>query len=137
PLAPERPWPVVVRLSKGVGLPDPVPDVLGFAVRVVDVGGPEAHQDLLLSSTLASSSLPWLPVPTSAHAHAHYSSLPPYRTPLGDGLVWAEPRVDPDADGDEVQARTLDEAGDLATAGRLHIDLGVDLGARSHLLGAV
>src|SRR5829696_3230604 len=39
---------VLVRLSRGIGLPQPWPDILGIAVRVVDAYGPAAHQDLLL-----------------------------------------------------------------------------------------
>jgi hypothetical protein len=39
---------VVVRMSRGAGLPAPLPDLLGLAVRL---GGDEAPVDLLLSST--------------------------------------------------------------------------------------
>ena len=39
---------VVVRLSRGAGLPAPLPDVLGLAIRL---GGDAAPVDLLLSST--------------------------------------------------------------------------------------
>src|SRR5829696_1890569 len=39
---------VVVRLSRGAGLPEPLPDLLGLAVRIPGDGGPV---DLLLTTT--------------------------------------------------------------------------------------
>ena len=45
----------VVRFSRGAGLPEPMPDILGIAVRVLDVHGPGGHQDFLLAT---SSGLP-------------------------------------------------------------------------------
>lgn len=41
----------IVRFSRGAGLPDAVPDILGIGVRIVDAGGPHVHQDLLMAST--------------------------------------------------------------------------------------
>src|SRR3954447_3771270 len=38
----------LVRLSRGIGVPEPLPDILGLAVRVLDAHGPDQHQDLLL-----------------------------------------------------------------------------------------
>src|SRR5688572_10410885 len=41
----------IVRLSRGVGVPETLPDLLGVAVRLLDVGDDEpVHQDLLLVS---------------------------------------------------------------------------------------
>lgn len=40
----------IVRFSRGVGLPEAVPDILGVAVRLVDAAGPGVHQDLLMAS---------------------------------------------------------------------------------------
>lgn len=40
----------IVRLSKGVGLPDGFPDILGIAIKVLDAHGPRLDQDLLLAS---------------------------------------------------------------------------------------
>jgi hypothetical protein len=39
---------VIIRLSRGVGFPEPLPDILGFAMRIVDAYGPELHQDILM-----------------------------------------------------------------------------------------
>ena len=54
---------VLVRFSRSAGLPEPLPDVLGLAVRVLDAHGPDAHQDLLLDSTRPEPLLrrfPWI-----------------------------------------------------------------------------
>jgi len=51
PLGPGRRVDVVVRLSRAVGLPPPLPDVHGVAIRLPDHLGPGRHQDLLLSAT--------------------------------------------------------------------------------------
>ncbi|HEX6425216.1 MAG TPA: hypothetical protein VFZ79_17145 [Acidimicrobiales bacterium] len=44
----------VVRFSRGAGLPDTLPDVLGIGLRLVDADGPDRHQDLLLASSWPS-----------------------------------------------------------------------------------
>jgi hypothetical protein len=41
----------VVRASRALGLPEPLVDWLGLAVRLLDVHGPGRHQDLLLISS--------------------------------------------------------------------------------------
>ena len=41
---------VLIRLSRGAGLPDVLPDALGLAVRVLDAHGPDQHQDLILTT---------------------------------------------------------------------------------------
>ncbi|MBC7291762.1 MAG: hypothetical protein H5T83_10600, partial [Actinotalea sp.] len=81
---------VVVRLSRGGGLPRRVPDVLGLALRL-----PGA--DLLLSSPAGNAPvLRHLPGPRRAHGRAAYGSLLPFRGPRGPVLLLAEP--DPAAD---------------------------------------
>lgn len=68
----------VVRLSRSVGLPPSLPDVLGLAVRIVDAHGPGAHSDLLLDSTLPPPLLRRLPFPALHPTRPVYSSLLPY-----------------------------------------------------------
>jgi hypothetical protein len=41
----------IVRFSRGAGLPEPLPDVLGIAIRVLDAHGPGGHQDFLLATS--------------------------------------------------------------------------------------
>ncbi|WP_216699350.1 hypothetical protein [Actinotalea ferrariae] len=76
---------VVVRLSRGGGLPRRLPDVLGLALRVGDV-------DLLLSSPAGTGpGLRHVPGPRRGHGGAPYSSLLPFRGPEGPVLLLARP----------------------------------------------
>jgi hypothetical protein len=59
----EAEYDVVVRLSRSAGLPAPLPDVHGLAIRVPDVYGPGRHQDILLDSTVSLPLLRRWPVP--------------------------------------------------------------------------
>lgn len=68
----------VVRLSRAIGLPSALPDVLGVAVRVVDAHGEGAHQDLLLDSTCELPLLRRLPLPGWDFAGTTCCSLLPY-----------------------------------------------------------
>jgi hypothetical protein len=49
---------VLVRFSRGAGLPDALPDVLGIAIRIPDADGAGHPQDLMLSTGGGS---PWTP----------------------------------------------------------------------------
>ena len=89
---------VVLRLSRSLGLPASTPDVLGFALRVVDAYGPGRPQDLLLDSAAARPVLRRLPVPALDVLGATYCSLLPYDTAtqrllLGARGVPGSPRV--------------------------------------------
>jgi hypothetical protein len=53
----------VVRLSRSVGLPAPLPDVHGLAIRIPDAYGTGRHQDLLLDSTASAPFLRRWPLP--------------------------------------------------------------------------
>jgi hypothetical protein len=41
----------IVRFSRGAGLPEPLPDILGIALRVLDAHGDGADQDFLLATS--------------------------------------------------------------------------------------
>lgn len=69
----------IVRLSRGVGLPEGWPDIRGLALRVLDAHGPGQDQDLLLASSAGRAVLRHLLVPAGGYEHALYSSLLPYR----------------------------------------------------------
>jgi hypothetical protein len=77
----------VVRLSRGAGLPAPLPDLLGMAVRLAGPGGPV---DLLLTSTGRSALGRLLPVPRRDSA-AVYSSIMAYRSDAGSVRLAALP----------------------------------------------
>jgi hypothetical protein len=77
------PGELTARLSRGAGLPVPVPDIWGLAVRT-DEGG-----DVLLSSTRLG--VPWrfVPVPMLSPFGARFSTVMPYRSSRGPVLVGA------------------------------------------------
>ena len=80
---------VTVRLSRSAGLPPPLPDVLGLAIRVAL---PDSeHGDLLLSTTGRRGVSRFVLRPAVRPWQAFYSSLLPYRTPTGPLLIGAEP----------------------------------------------
>jgi hypothetical protein len=56
-LVPGARYDAVVRFSRGGGLPEPLPDALGVAVRLPDAYGPGRAQDFLVTS---SADLPLL-----------------------------------------------------------------------------
>jgi hypothetical protein len=82
--------PAVVRLSRGSGLPAPLPDLLGMAVRLPAVG---AHVDILLSTTgrgAFTRLVPFLRRDTAAV----YSSIMGYRSDAGTLRLAALPEDD-------------------------------------------
>lgn len=68
----------IVRFSRGAGLPDPLPDVLGIGVRLVDAAGPGQHQDLLMASTGSSVVGRRLLRPGRSFANGVFSTILPY-----------------------------------------------------------
>jgi hypothetical protein len=78
---------VVVRVSRSVGLPAPLPDVLGLAVRI-----PEGPVDLLFSSTGRGRRTRRLIVPRRDAATV-YSSIMGYRAAAGTLLLAALPEA--------------------------------------------
>lgn len=96
---------VVVRLSRAVGLPEPVPDVNGLALRVPTIRG--EHADLLLATTGHGRWTRFLLAPRTRLTDGFFSTLIPYRAPTGPvwlgakfvgeatwQLVWARPGTD-------------------------------------------
>jgi hypothetical protein len=84
----------VVRLSRGLGLRPPLPDVYGLALRLRDVYGPDRHQDFLLATSGTGAAgrrlLRW----TSGARTGTYSSLLPYDVGGRRVLVGAQPARD-------------------------------------------
>ena len=78
---------VLVRLSRAVGLPGPLPDIHGLALRLpVDGGG---HGDLLLASTGWSPAGRFVLTASRRLADRPLTTLLPYRTPVGPLLLGA------------------------------------------------
>jgi hypothetical protein len=76
---------VLVRLSRAVGLPRALPDILGLAIRVGDL---PAHGDLLFATTGTGTLGRFVLLPRSAE-ECSYTTLLPYRTPTGPVLLMA------------------------------------------------
>jgi len=84
--------PALVRFSRGVGLPDALPDVLGLAVRLLDVHGRGRHQDFLLATSANAPVLQHLLVPAPGGFFGQlFSSLLLYRIGPKIRVVGAEP----------------------------------------------
>ena len=75
----------VVRLSRGAGLPEPLPDILGVAIRVLDAFGPGEHLDLLMVTSGRQPILRHLLLPSLGFESDQFSSVLPYR--VGDDHV--------------------------------------------------
>ena len=85
----------LVRFSRSLGLPRPLPDLLGMSVRLPDVHGPGAHQDLLLVSSADLPVLHHLFLPAGDVQRRPYTSALPYRA--GGELVLLGALPDPDS----------------------------------------
>ncbi|HET9861238.1 MAG TPA: hypothetical protein VFQ19_15770 [Nocardioidaceae bacterium] len=79
---------VLVRLSRAVGLPAPVPDIFGLALRV-PVG--QRHGDLLFASTGISRVGRFVLRPHFSPSRGAMTTLLPYRTPQGPTLLAVVP----------------------------------------------
>jgi hypothetical protein len=78
---------VLVRQSRAVGLPAPVPDIFGLAIRVPTEGG--CHGDLLFASTGVGRLTRFTLTPARSPYGRPMTTLLPYRTPAGAVLLSA------------------------------------------------
>ena len=81
----------VVRLSRGIGLREPLPDIMGVALRVPDAYGPGAHQDLLMTTAGEGPVLRSVFGLSRSADRGHYSSVLPYRIGDGHAYIGARP----------------------------------------------
>jgi hypothetical protein len=112
----------IVRFSRSLGLPRPLPDLLGVSLRVLDAYGAGLHQDVLAVSSVDVPVLHHGFVPAADVQQRPYSSSLPYRAGgrrflLGIVPDTASPRPD---GGDE-----LDRLCRAAATGRLSFGLAV------------
>jgi hypothetical protein len=82
----------LVRCSRALGLPEPAPDVLGFAIRLPDAYGTGRHQDLLCVTSWDAPVAHHALVPAAGFFNRPYSSLLAYRLPGGVRLFGVLPR---------------------------------------------
>ncbi|MCZ9352543.1 phosphodiesterase [Streptomyces mutabilis] len=88
---------VTVRWSRALGLPRPLPDGLGLAVRVEDADGPGNALDLLFTSSSSGRLGRHLPLLRPDALKGPYSTLLSYRVGERERVLAAFPV--PDADG--------------------------------------
>jgi hypothetical protein len=70
--------PALLRFSRGAGLPEPLPDALGVAIKLPDAHGPGADQDLLLTSSSDRPLLRRLLFPARSFLRVAFSTALPY-----------------------------------------------------------
>ncbi len=117
-----REYAAVVRFSRSLGLPRPLPDLLGMAVRVLDAYGAGAHQDFLMVTSVNAPVLHHLFVPASDVQLRPYSSSLPYTAGGRRFIVGALPvSGSPRPDGSD----ELDRLAKAAATGRLSFHLAV------------
>jgi hypothetical protein len=68
----------LLRFSRGAGLPEPLPDALGVAVKLPDAHGPGKDQDLLLTSSSDRPLLRRLLFPATSFVRGVFSTALPY-----------------------------------------------------------
>jgi hypothetical protein len=68
----------LIRFSRGAGLPEPLPDALGVAIKLPDAHGPGVDQDLLLTSSIDRPLLRRLLFPARSFVRGAFSTALPY-----------------------------------------------------------
>lgn len=112
----------IARFSRAVGLPRPIPDLLGLSLRVPDAYGHGRHQDFLLVTSADYPVLHHIFLPALDVQQLPYTSALPYRAGDDLFLVGAVPRRDsPRPCGED----EFDRLGAAASTGRLAFDLAV------------
>ena len=77
--------PALLRFSRAAGLPEPLPDALGVAVKLPNAYGPGADQDLLVTSSIDRPLLRRLLFPATSFGRGAFSTALPYQ--LGNQRV--------------------------------------------------
>ncbi|MFC9891059.1 phosphodiesterase [Streptomyces pilosus] len=89
-------YPATVRWSRALGLPRPLPDGLGLAVRVEDAGGPGHPLDLLFTSSRSGRLGRHLPLLRPDPLSGPYSTLLSYRAGDRERVLAAFPVPGPE-----------------------------------------
>jgi hypothetical protein len=112
----------IVRFSRSLGLPRPVPDLLGMSIRLPDAYGNGRHQDFLL---VTSADVPVLHhgfLPATEVWQRPYTSSLPYRAGDRTFIVGALPQPPPHRPPGDTE---LDRLGAAAASGDLRFELAV------------
>lgn len=105
-LARPRRHDAIVRFSRGAGLPHPLPDVLGMAIKISGLYGEGYDQDWLLVTSGSDAVSRHLLIPSLDVLARPYSTVLPYRRP--SGLVTFGATAEPGA-----RARSIDRLREL------------------------
>ena len=112
-----------VRFWRGVGLPEPLPDLLRLAIKVIDAHGAGEDQDFVLTSSSATPAGRHLALPATGFLAQPFSSVMPYLVGGRLRLFAAAPHSPPIRDGGTALAEVHVAAGrgelcfDLTLAG--------------------
>jgi hypothetical protein len=109
----------LARFSRSLGLPRPLPDLLGLSLRIADVAGPGQHQDFLLVTSLDAPVLHHAFLPARDVWSRPYTSALLYRAGAERFLVGARPLPGARPGGDH----ELDRLGAAAATGTLRFEL--------------
>jgi hypothetical protein len=112
----------LVRFSRSLGLPRPLPDLLGMSVRVPDAYGTGRHQDFLMVTSIDAPVVHHLFVPARDVQQRPYSSSLPYRAGDHTFLVGALSRAESPRLG---HGNELERLAAAAATGKLVFDLAV------------
>jgi hypothetical protein len=112
----------IVRFSRSLGVPRPIPDLLGMTIRLTDLHGPGRHQDFLLVTSVDRPVLHHLFVPARDTQQRPYSSSLPYSAGRERFIVGALPHPASPRPPGEDEFDRLDAA---AATGDLRFQLAV------------
>ena len=127
--------PAIVRFSRSLGVPRPLPDLLGMSIRVPDAYGPAQHQDFLLVSSVDLPVAHHVFLPVTDAQQRPYSSSLPYRAGPDLFIVGTLPDPGSPRPAGEDEFDRLDAA---AATGRLRFGLAVaSLGGRFRTLATL
>jgi hypothetical protein len=110
----------IARFSRSIGMPRPVPDLLGLSVRLPDAYGDGRHQDFLLVTSADYPLVHHVFLPARDVQQRPYTSALPYRAGDDLFLVGALPQRDSPRPAGENEFERLEAA---AATGRLAFDL--------------
>lgn len=106
-----------VRLSRGFGLPEPIPDLMSMAIKVPDAYGPGRTQDLLLTAAGERPVLRHVFDWGGTHADRSYSTVLPFKVGGRTMLLGARPNEDATA----FDLRAATPLGPWHTIGRVEL----------------
>lgn len=125
----------LVRFSRSLGVPRPIPDLLGMSIRIPDAYGAGRHQDFLLVTSADLPVMHHVFLPARDAQQRPYTSSLPYRAGRARFLVGALPDPGSPRPAGEDEIARLDAA---AATGRLRFRLAVAaIGGRFTPVGEV